>query len=93
MREPPRGHSSKSGPARPGAPILGTAFWKELAVYAVLVVVYVAVVLKTLDRPLAAVFHGSRVLYACTALGLILLQGAGLEWITRRLLAIFRKRR
>jgi len=93
MREPPRGHSSKSSRASPGAPILGAAFWKELAVYAVLVVVYVAVVLKTLDQPLATVFHRSRFGYACAALGLILLQGAGLEWITRRLLAIFGKRR
>jgi hypothetical protein len=75
------------------APLLGRAFWGELAVYAVLVGLYVAFVLTALDAPIARLYRGHRAVYAALALALVLLQGTGLDWLTGFLLRLFRRRR
>jgi hypothetical protein len=69
--------------------VFGRAFWAELAVYAVLVGAYLLFVLKTLDRPLAGLFHDHRVVYAFAALFLVLFQGAALDWLTSLLIRFF----
>ena len=54
----------------------------EVAIYAVLVVVYFLVVLRLLGEPLAGLFDDHRTLYAVIALGLILAQAVLLESVT-----------
>ena len=73
-------------------PLFGRAFWEELAVYGVLVGAYLLLVLKALDRPLAALFHTHRLLYAVAALLLILFQGIALDLLTTLLVRVFRRR-
>ncbi len=74
------------------APVEGSTFWWELAVYAVLIVGYLLLVLKTLDVPLAWLYERHRAQYAIVALLLILLQGIALELLTKILVGLFRKR-
>ena len=79
-------HSNKQ------ASLFGKAFWEELAVYGILVGAYLLFVLKTLDRPLAGLFHAHRLYYAAVALLLILFQGIALDLLTTVLVRIFRRR-
>lgn len=65
--------------------------WLELVVYSALIVGYLFLVLKTLDRPLAIMFERHRVTYAFTAILLILLQGVVLELLTKILVGLFRR--
>lgn len=74
-------------------PLRSSTFWLELVVYAGLIVGYLLLVLKTLDRPLARMFVQHRFGYALVALALILLQGAVLEILTKVLVGLFSKRR
>jgi hypothetical protein len=67
----------------------GARVWLELAVYSVLIVGYLLLVLRTLDRPLAVMFERHRVTYAFTAILLILLQGVVLELLTKILVGLF----
>jgi len=76
-----------------GVPLQSARFWLEIAVYAALIVGYLLLVLRTLDRPLARMFERHRVEYAVVALVLILLQGAALELLTKVLVGLFAKRR
>ena len=69
----------------------GSRVWLELVVYSALIVGYLLLVLKTLDRPLAAMFEHHRVTYAFTAIALILLQGVVLELLTKVLVGLFRR--
>lgn len=73
------------------APVEGSTFWLELVVYAALIVGYLLLVLKTLDRPLARLFEHHRVQYSIAALLLILLQGIVLELLTKILVGVFRR--
>ncbi|MGH9443460.1 MAG: hypothetical protein ACRD16_14430 [Thermoanaerobaculia bacterium] len=73
-------------------PLFGRAFWEELVVYGSLVGAYLFLVLKTLDRPLADLFHAHRTLYAFLALLLILFQGIALDLLTSFLVRVFRSR-
>jgi hypothetical protein len=57
-------------------------FAVEVAIYAILVVIYFLVVLQLLGDPLAALFDDHRTLYAIIALGLILAQAVLLEGVT-----------
>jgi uncharacterized membrane protein YqhA len=75
-----------------GAEVQGASFWLELAVYAALIVGYLLLVLKTLDRPLAGLYEQHRVEYAVAALMLILLQGIALELLTKILVGFFGRR-
>ncbi len=95
MGEPSGRHSSNFEGANRRRPpgFLDLAFWKELGVYAVLVTLYVILVLRALDVPLARLFLRDRAVYAAAAILLILLQGVGLEWLTTALLRLFRRRR
>src|SRR5262249_2758943 len=72
---------SRSRRTTDGLPVAGSTFWLELVVYAALIVGYLLLVLKTLDRPLARMFAQHRFGYALVALALILLQGAVLELV------------
>ena len=76
-----------------GVPLKSASFWLEIVVYAALIIGYLFLVLKTLDRPLARMFEHHRVEYAFVALVLILLQGAALELLTKALVGLFSKRR
>lgn len=58
----------------------------ELALYSILVVIYLAVVLRLLSEPLTRIFHTNLVTYAFLGLGLIVAQGALLDVITSFLL-------
>lgn len=69
----------------------GSRMWLELVVYSALIVGYLLLVLKTLDRPLAVMFERHRVTYAFTAILLILLQGIVLELLTKVLVGLFRR--
>jgi hypothetical protein len=75
-----------------GTEVQGTSFWLELVVYAALIVGYLLLVLKTLDRPLARLYEEHRVEYAVAALMLILLQGIALELLTKILVGFFGRR-
>jgi hypothetical protein len=75
-----------------GAEVQGASFWLELVVYAALIVGYLLLVLKTLDRPLARLYELHRVEYAVAALLLILLQGIALELLTKILVGFFGRR-
>ena len=72
--------------------VRGSSFWLEVAVYAVLMVGYLLLVLKTLDAPLARMYSEHRVEYAVAALLLILLQGIVLELLTKVLVGFFGRR-
>jgi hypothetical protein len=69
----------------------GSRMWLELAVYSALIVGYLLLVLRTLDRPLAVMYGRHRVTYAFTAILLILLQGIVLELLTKVLVGLFRR--
>jgi hypothetical protein len=58
----------------------------EVLVYAMLVVVYFFLVLRLLAQPLYQLFQNNLVLYAFVSLGLIVIQGAVLEFVTSFLL-------
>ncbi len=58
----------------------------ELVLYGILVVIYLAVVLRLLSEPLTQLFHTNLVTYAILGLGLIVAQGALLDIITSFLL-------
>ncbi len=75
------------------AEVQGSSFWLEIAVYALLMVGYLLLVLKTLDLPLARLYELHRVEYAIAAVMLILLQGIVLELLTKVLVGLFGKRR
>lgn len=76
-----------------GVSLRSATFWLELVVYAALIVGYLYLVLRTLDRPLARMFENHRGEYAVVALVLILLQGAALEILTKVLVGLFSRRR
>ncbi len=67
--------------------ILIRNFVIEVLVYAGLVLAYFFLVLRYLGEPLLQLFSTNLVLYAFVALGLIVVQGAVLEWITSFLIA------
>ncbi|HET7452833.1 MAG TPA: hypothetical protein VFL12_08840 [Thermoanaerobaculia bacterium] len=71
-------------------PVSGSTFWLEIVVYSVLIVGYLFLVLKTLDRPIARLYEQHRVSYAFAAVLLILLQGIVLELLTKILVGLFR---
>ena len=71
-------------------PVTGSTFWLEIVVYSALIVGYLLLVLKTLDRPIARLYEQHRVSYAFAAVLLILLQGIVLELLTKILVGIFR---
>jgi hypothetical protein len=54
----------------------------EVLVYAILVVGYFFLVLRFLGEPLAELYTNNLTLYAFAALGLIVVQGAVLEFVT-----------
>jgi hypothetical protein len=54
----------------------------EVLVYAILVVGYFFLVLRFLGEPLEVLYTNNLVLYAFVALGLIVVQGAVLEFVT-----------
>lgn len=58
----------------------------ELVLYGILVVIYLAVVLRLLSEPLTQLFHTNLMTYAILGLGLIVAQGALLDIITSFLL-------
>ena len=58
----------------------------EVLVYAALLVIYFLLVLRFLAEPLATLFGENLVVYAFAALGLIVAQGALLEFVTSFLL-------
>jgi hypothetical protein len=59
----------------------------EVVIYGALVVVYFFLVLRFLAEPLANLFETNLVVYAFIGLGLIVAQGALLEFITSFLLS------
>jgi hypothetical protein len=71
----------------PRARILIRNFAIEVVVYAVLVVVYFLLVLRILGDPLEALFSSNLGLYAVVALGLIVVQGVVLEFVTSFLIS------
>jgi hypothetical protein len=71
-------------------PVRASTFWPEIIVYSILIVGYLLLVLKTLDRPLANLYQHHRVSYAFAAVLLILLQGIVLELLTKILVGLFR---
>lgn len=83
--------SSKPSKRQP-RPIFGKAFWQELAVYASLILLYIALVLKTLSAPLFELEKSEPGAYAVAAVLLILIQGIVLEMVTGVLLRFFRRR-
>ncbi len=58
----------------------------EVVIYGALVVVYFFLILAFLAEPLANLFEENLVIYAFVALGLIVAQGALLEFVTSFLL-------
>ena len=58
----------------------------EVVIYGALVVVYFFLILRFLAEPLANLFEENLVVYAFVALGLIVAQGALLEFVTSFLL-------
>jgi hypothetical protein len=57
-------------------------FLIELAIYAILIVIYFLLVLRLLAEPLARLFDSNLALYAVVALVLIVAQGVLLAWAT-----------
>jgi hypothetical protein len=68
-------------------------FMLELTVYAGFVLAYFFAVLHLLGDWLKGLFDDSRSLYAAVALGLVVVQGAALEWVTRQLLKLIHRLR
>jgi hypothetical protein len=66
-------------------------FMLELAVYSGLVFGYLLAVLHLFADRVKESFDDSRSLYAAVALGLIVVQGVTLEWLTRMLLKLVRR--
>jgi hypothetical protein len=64
------------------AKVLLRNFAIEVAIYAVLVVVYFFLVLRLLGKPLESLFETNIVLYAFVALFLIVAQGVVLDGVT-----------
>ncbi|MGD2146218.1 MAG: hypothetical protein PVH41_05965 [Anaerolineae bacterium] len=60
----------------------------ELVVYGALVAAYSYVVLRWLSEPLFEMFHTNLLLYALLSLGLIVAQGAILDFVTSFLLRL-----
>jgi hypothetical protein len=63
----------------------------ELTVYAGFVFAYLFAVMHFLADRVNELFGDSRKLYAAVALGLIVVQGVTLEWLTRMLLKLIRR--
>ena len=61
-------------------------FLIELAIYSVLVFIYLVLVLRTLSDNLAQLYAGNPVAYAVGGLLLIIVQGLALEMVTSYLL-------
>lgn len=61
-------------------------FLIELAIYSVLVFIYLVLVLRTLSDNLAQLYAGNPVVYAVGGLLLIVVQGLALEMVTSYLL-------
>ena len=68
------------------------SFVMELGVYAVFVFAYFFLVLHFLGGWLKHVFDQNKTTYAFVALGLIIVQGVGLEILTTALLRVIRSR-
>jgi len=66
------------------------AFFLEFLVYTGLVLAYYFLVLHTLGNWLNHLFRENVQRYTGVALGLIILQGLVLEWVTRLLLGLIR---
>jgi uncharacterized membrane protein YkvI len=66
-------------------------FMLELTVYAGFVFAYLFAVLHFLADRVKESFDDSRSLYAAVALGLIVVQGVTLEWLTRMLVKLIRR--
>lgn len=66
--------------------VLVRNFILEVLLYSVLVIAYFLVVLRWLQEPLNQLFHNNLLTYALLSLGLILLQGVALEYVTSFLL-------
>ena len=69
-----------------------TSFLVELGVYAIFVFAYFFLVLHFLGGWLKHVFDQNKTTYAFVALGLIIVQGIGLEILTTALLRVIRSR-
>jgi hypothetical protein len=69
-----------------------TTFIVELLAYGLLVAAYFFLVLKFCDDWLARLFEQERKIYAVVALSLIIIQGVGLEIVTRFLLRFIKPR-
>jgi NADH:ubiquinone oxidoreductase subunit H len=69
-----------------------TSFLVELGVYAVFVFAYFFLVLHFLGGWLKHIFDQNKTTYAFVALGLIIVQGVGLEILTTALLRVIRSR-
>ena len=69
-----------------------TTFVVELLAYCLLVAAYFFLVLKFCDEWLAHLFEQERKIYAVVALSLIIVQGVGLEVVTRFLLRFIKPR-
>ncbi len=69
-----------------------TSLAVEVALYGVLVAVYVLLVLRFLGGWLRFLFDDHRVIYGLVALALIIGQGAALESLTAALLRWFQRR-
>ena len=67
-------------------------FLIELLLYTLLVIVYVAIALRYLDKWLKNLYDGQKVAYAFVALFLIIGQGVALEILTSALVRLFRAR-
>jgi hypothetical protein len=66
--------------------ILIRNFIMEVVIYAALVIAYFFLVLRFLAEPLKELFSSNLVVYAFASLGLIVVQGAVLEFVTSFLL-------
>jgi divalent metal cation (Fe/Co/Zn/Cd) transporter len=66
-------------------------FALELVVYAGFVFAYFFAVLLLLADRVKELFDDSPATYAVVALGLIVVQGAALEWLTRMLVKLIRR--
>ena len=69
---------------------LARTFLLELSVYAVLVVIYFWVVLRVLGGWLIGIFDADLRVYAVVALGLVVAQGALLDFVTTFLLDLLK---
>ncbi len=67
-----------------------TKFLLEILLYACLMVIYLLLVLRLLDKTLTRLFHENLVAYALAGLGVILVQGVALDLLTSFLLGRLR---